>query len=249
MKVSIITVTFNSALTLSNTIDSVRHQTYGNIEYIIVDGNSTDSTIEIIKNNLDLVSFWISEPDSGLYHAMNKGINLASGDIIGFINSDDFYLNDDVINNIVEEFTNNDVDAVHGELFYVDKINTDRIVRHWKSGNYYFGAFKRGWHPAHPTLFLKREVYEKFGHFNLDFKLASDFELMCRFFEKNQIKSVYLNKPLIKMRLGGTTSKNIRNVILQNIECYNAFGVNNLKVSFFYPILRFFFKWNQYKMK
>lgn len=246
MKVSIITVTFNSVKTLQDTIDSVALQNYKEIEYILVDGNSKDGTVEIIKRNNHVINKWISEPDKGLYDAMNKGIKMASGDIIGIINSDDFYLDEDVISDVVEVFNCKDVDAVHAELFYVDPIDTNKIVRHWKTGEFTSGAFRKGWHPAHPTLFLKKEVYGRYGYFNLDFKLASDFELMCRFFEKHKINSYFLKRPLIKMRLGGATSKNLKNIINQNIECYRAFKINHIQVSPLYIFRRILPKLKQY---
>lgn len=246
MKVSLITVTYNSENTLYNTIESIRNQDYPDIEYIIVDGNSTDGTVEIIKNNTDVISKWISEPDNGLYDAMNKGIKLASGNVIGILNSDDFYIDKNVISDIVNCFIENNVDAVHAELFYVEQFNTDKIVRHWKTGDYTLRAFLNGWHPAHPTLFLKKNVYEKYGSFNLNFRLAADFELMCRLFEKQGLSSSYLKRPIIKMRLGGATSKNLKNIIKQNLECYRAFKVNNIKVSPLYIVNRIIPKLKQY---
>jgi glycosyltransferase involved in cell wall biosynthesis len=246
MKVSIITVCFNSQDYITNTITSVLSQNYPDIEYIIVDGNSRDNTLHIIKSFGSKITKWISEPDKGLYDAMNKGIGMATGDIIAFINSDDFYLDSHVVSDVVNEFRTNQVDAVHAELFYVDQSDTDKIVRHWKTGDYTSGAFQKGWHPAHPTFFIRREVYEQFGLFDLQFKLAADFELMCRFFEKHQISSFYLHRPLIKMRLGGATSKNLKNVLRQNIECYKAFRVNNIPVSPFYIFKRIVPKLKQY---
>lgn len=246
MKVSLITVTYNSAKTLQHTIGSVAIQNHSDIEYIIVDGASKDETVKLIKSNSKTVSKWLSEPDKGLYDAMNKGIKMASGDIIGIINSDDFYLDENVILNIVNVFKNKNVDAVHAELYYVDSNNTDKVIRHWKTGDFLPGAFKKGWHPAHPTLFLKREVYDNYGYFNLDFKLAADFELMCRFFEKHKISSYYLKRPLIKMRLGGATSKNLKNIIIQNIECYRAFKINLIPISPLYIFRRILPKLKQY---
>jgi glycosyltransferase involved in cell wall biosynthesis len=246
MKVSIITVTYNSQLTLQDTINSVAKQDYDNIEYIIVDGDSIDATKKIIIENSNVITKWISEPDNGLYDAMNKGIKMATGDIIGIINSDDFYLKENVISEVVNIFIEKNIDAVHGELFYVDQNNTDKIVRHWKTGDHTLGAFQKGWHPAHPTLFIKREIYKKYGVFDLNFKLAADFELMCRFFEKYSISSYYLNMPLIKMRLGGATSKNLTNIINQNKECYRAFKINDIPVSNFYVLKRILPKLKQY---
>lgn len=246
MRISIVTVTYNSAITIQDCIKSVNEQSYSDIEHILIDGASTDNTLNLIKSKAKRSPIIISEPDKGIYDAMNKGLALATGEIIGVLNSDDFYLDGNVISNVVQIFNKNKVDAVHGELFYVKQNDTDEIVRHWKTGDYYPGAFQNGWHPAHPTLYLKKEVYEKYGYFNLDFKLAADFELMCRLFEKHNISSYYLQRPLIKMRLGGATSKNFKNVITQNIECYKAFKVNGIPVSPFYIFNRIVPKLKQY---
>jgi glycosyltransferase involved in cell wall biosynthesis len=246
VKISIITVTYNSAKTINETFASVTEQDYPFIEYIVVDGGSRDGTLDLIQDNSANISKWISEPDSGLYDAMNKGIRMAKGDVIGLINSDDFYIDNRVISDVVATFHRQELDAVHGELFYVDAENTDKVVRHWKTGEFIKGSFANGWHPAHPTLFLKRSVYEKYGLFNLDFKLAADFEFMCRIFEKYTISSAYLNRPLIKMRLGGATSKNLRNILAQNLECYRAFTTNGVAVSPFYTFKRILPKLKQY---
>ncbi len=247
---SIITVSFNSSLTIKDTFESVLNQTYKDIEYIVVDGNSIDNTISIIKEYEPLFEGrmkWISEPDKGLYDAMNKGFQLAKGDIIGIINSDDLFCDKDAIKNVVEEFINKrDIDAVYADLYYVSQDNTDKIKRKWKSGIQ--KTFNTGWHPAHPTLYVKRVIYEKYGYFDLTYKLAADFELMLRFFDKFKIKASYLQKSLVKMRLGGTTNKNLNNIFKQNIECIRAFKKNEIQViAFIYPILRLFPKIKQFK--
>ena len=223
MKISIITTTYNSSYTIRDCVSSVNSQTHPDIEHIIIDGASNDNTIEIIKSIPNRVSKIISEPDNGIYDGMNKGIRLATGDILGILNSDDLYLDYHVIEKIVDIFKTRKVDCVHAELYYVKKGNTNQIVRHWKTCDYIPGAFKKGWHPAHPTFFVRKEVYEKYGLFNLDFRLAADFELMLRFLERYKITSTYIPKPIVRMRLGGATSKNLKNVINQNIECYKAF--------------------------
>jgi len=247
MKVSIITATYNSAETIKDCIGSVYSQTWHDIEHIVIDGASNDNTLEIIQTLPNRVSKIISEPDKGIYDAMNKGINLATGDIIGILNSDDLYENIDVIRKVVKMFINDhSLDAVHAELYYVKKNDTGKIIRHWKTKEYYHGAFGKGWHPAHPTFFVKKEVYNNFGVFNLEFKLAADFELLLRFLECNKISTGYLPEPVIRMRLGGATSKNLKNVILQNFECYKAFRKNNLNVSFLYPVYRLMPKLIQY---
>jgi len=246
MKVSIITATFNSEYTILDCIESVNQQTYTNIEHTIIDGDSHDSTIKIIKNNHSRVKLIISEPDNGIYDAMNKGISIATGDIIGILNSDDLYTDDLVIEKVVEAFTNTKADCVYADLYYVKKDNTEKIVRHWRTKNYVPGAFKKGWHPAHATFFVRKEVYEKYDLFNLDFSLAADFELMLRLFERHHITSAYIPEPLVRMRLGGATSKSIKNIIKQNIECYRAFKVNDIKVSPLYPIYRLLPKLKQF---
>jgi len=246
MKISIITASYNSASTISDCITSVNEQTFQNIEHIIIDGVSKDNTINIINSIPNRVLKIISEPDKGIYDAMNKGIKLATGDIIGILNSDDLYCDKYVLEKVVSMFNATGVDCVHADLYYVQQNDTNQIVRHWKTCEFITGAFKKGWHPAHPTFFVRREVYEKYGLFNLDFTLAADFELMLRFLERYKISSIYLPQPIVRMRLGGATSKSVRNIIKQNIECYKAFKVNNLTVSLLYPLYRLLPKLKQF---
>lgn len=247
MKISIITATYNSGATLRDTLESVNKQTYANIENIIVDGGSKDNTLELVEKYGKRVSKVISEPDKGIYDAMNKGIKAATGDIIGILNSDDFFAADNVIEKIAGVFEENKVlDGVYTNLYYVKQDNPDVIVRHWKSQQFKNNSFFNGWHPPHPTLYLNREVYEKYGVFNLDFSLAADFELMLRFFEKYKINTQYLDFTTIRMRLGGATSKNFSNIKKQNIECIRAFKSNGFKAPILYPIYRLFPKFLQY---
>ena len=246
MGISIITGTFNSELTIVDCITSVNNQIYTNIEHIIIDGASADNTLEIIKNTPNRITKIISEPDKGIYDAMNKGIKLATGDIIGILNSDDLYTDNNVIKKIIALFEATSADCVYADLYYVNKENTDHIVRHWRTHEYIPEAFKKGWHPAHPTFFVRREVYEKYGLFNLDFTLAADFELMLRLLERYHITSTYLPEPIVRMRLGGATGKNIQNIIKQNIECYKAFKQNGIKVSPLYPLYRLLPKLKQF---
>ncbi len=238
MKISIITVCYNSEKHIKTAIESVVNQTYKNIEYIVVDGASKDRTVDIIKSYGDKITKMVSEPDKGIYDAMNKGFQMATGDYLAVINSDDFYISNDAIENVVNELNKKQTDSLFADLIYVEENNTDKQVRYWKSNKFVKGSFKKGWHPAHPTFFVKNEIYKKFGYFDLSFKLAADFELMLRFLEKHQISSCYLPKPIIKMRLGGATNKNLKNIYNQNIECYRAFKVNDLSVSILYPLYR-----------
>lgn len=228
MKVSIITITYNSGATLRDTIESVVNQSYPNIEYIIVDGLSNDNTLSIVDEYKGKIAKVVSEKDHGLYDALNKGIKLASGDIIGLIHSDDFYTNSDVIGDVVKTITEQNADAVYADLYYVDKDDTSRIFRKWKSGNYKHGMFLNGWMPPHPTFFVKKEIYEKYGSFNLQLKSAADYELMLRFIHKHQIKLAYLPEFIIKMRVGGKSNVTLKNRIRANQEDRKAWKINGL---------------------
>ncbi len=229
MKISIITITYNSAATLKDTIESVVNQSYKDIEYIIVDGKSTDSTLDIIDSYKNKISKFISEKDHGLYDALNKGIAMATGDVIGILHSDDFYTNHLVIEKLVDQMIRQQADAVYADLYYVDKHNTAKIFRKWKSGEYKIGQFLKGWMPPHPTFFVKREYYEKYGKFNLSFHSAADYELMLRFIHKHHLKLAYLPEFIIRMRVGGKSNVSLKNRIRANKEDRRAWKVNGLK--------------------
>ena len=235
MKISIITPTFNSSKTINDTLASIQSQSYKNIEHIIIDGMSIDDTLEICRRESPS-SIIISEPDNGIYDAMNKGINIASGDIIAILNSDDFYDNQFVIERVVESFnSNNSLDFIYGNLIYISSKDKNIKVREWVSESYYKNFFEDSKVPPHPTLFLKKEIYKKVGLFNLQYKLASDYDFMFRLFKLYNFNSLHINSNLVMMRLGGATSKNIRNIYKQNIEIYNCW-INhgfNFPLSFF----------------
>jgi len=255
MRISIITVSYNSSKTIKDTFDSMLRQTFNNIEYIVVDGNSKDKTIEFIKEyeekfKVRNIEFkWISEKDNGLYDAMNKGIEMATGEYIGILNSDDFYYDNYVIEKVVKTLKNNQSDSLYANLYYVDENNTDKIVRNWKSEKFNEKLFKNGWHPAHPTFFVKKEIYNKYGLFDLNYKIAADYEIMLRFLEKNKISTQFLDEYLIKMRLGGESNQSIKNIIRANKECYIAWIENGLKVSKLFIIKKLFSKVLQFKIK
>ena len=249
MKVSIVTPTYNSAKTIVDTILSVNKQDYANIEHIIIDGGSKDNTLELIRNTPNRVKKIISEPDKGIYDAMNKGVALATGDIVGILNSDDFYNSNDVIAKVVKTFQEGEYEGVYGDLEYVDARNTNRVVRYWESKAYKEGLFKKGWHPAHPTFFVKKEVYDKYGNFNLKYKIGADYEIRLRFIEKNRIKVAYIPETLVKMRVGGASNQSIKNIIKANIECYNAWKDNGLSILPFVFILKPLSKTLQYLRK
>lgn len=247
LKVSIITVVLNSEKTISDTIISIINQTYPEIEYIVVDGCSTDATLEILKmyeNNIDLL---ISENDEGLYDAMNKGIKLATGDIIALLNSDDIYYDNNVIEKVVETFRNNQgLDIVYGDLIYVKESEINKIVRKWTSIPYSELFFNTGNVPPHPTLFIRKKVYDQISLFNLDFKLAADYEFMFRLFKKNSFSSIYLPEIFVRMRLGGVTSNSWKNRIKQNIEILRAWKLNGLRPPLYFLPLRIINKVSQF---
>jgi len=246
MKVSIITVCYNSAATIENTIKSVLSQTYPNIEHIIIDGGSTDGTLDVIERYRKKVAVVVSEPDRGIYDAMNKGIARASGDIIGTLNADDFYACSDVIENVVRVMERSRVDVCWGDLEYVSPRDINKVVRYWRSSEYTLGKFKRGWHPPHPTFFVQRTVYEKYGKFNLEFKIAADYELMLRFLEKCHVVSVYIPRTLVKMRTGGASNfRSLRILIRANVESYRAWKINNLPVHWWNVLAKPFSKLTQ----
>ena len=232
-KISIITVTYNSAQTLEQTIQSVILQDYEDVEYIIVDGQSTDDTLSVIRKYRHKIEHFVSEKDDGLYFAINKGIALATGDIIGILHADDFYTDDHVFSKIADTFKKNNAEAVYADLYYVDKDDTNRIARTWKSGNYSDGKFSWGWMPPHPTFFVKKEVYQKYGVFNTDLRSAADYELMLRFLHKHKIKVAYLPEFIVKMRVGGQSNASVKNRVKANKEDRKAWELNGLKPYFF----------------
>ncbi|MGZ2739177.1 glycosyltransferase family 2 protein [Bacteroides fragilis] len=238
MKVSLITVTFNSGMTLRDTIQSVLSQSFPDIEYILVDGLSQDRTIKIVKEYEPLFQNrlkWVSEKDSGLYDAMNKGIRMATGDIIGIINSDDFYFRNDVITKIVEAFNDNNVQAIYGDVRFVNPNNLDRTVRYYSSKRFVPSLFRFGFMPAHPTFFTYRKYFDQLGYYKTNYKIAADYELLLRFLYVHRLKSKYLPLDFMKMRTGGTSTASIRSNILLNKEIVRACKENGIWTC--YPLL------------
>lgn len=230
MKISIITITYNSAATVEDTIKSVVMQDYPEIEYLIIDGKSKDKTLEIVNQYKDKISKVISEKDKGLYDALNKGIQHATGDVIGMLHSDDLYANEKVISQIAETFKKRpDAEGVYADLVFVNRNDTNKIMRTWESGEYQEGDFLRGWMPPHPTFFVRKECYEKFGGFNTELKLSADYELMLRLIHKNNIKLAYLNETIVKMRMGGVSNVSFFVKLKANLEDKMAWKLNGLK--------------------
>jgi len=246
MIVSIITVVFNGVETIEHCIKSVIEQTYHNIEHIIIDGGSNDGTLEVIKRYIGKIAKVVSEPDNGIYEALNKGVSISSGDVIGILHSDDIYAHDRVIEKVVDVFMKYNVDSCYGDLLYVSKNNQDKVIRYWKSSPFKTGKFKHGWMPPHPTFFVKREIYEKYGYFNTNFKIAADYELMLRLLEKHKISTCYIPEVLIKMRLGGVSNRNLKNLVIKSSEDYKAWKVNNLNGGFYTILLKNLSKISQF---
>jgi len=227
---------------LQNTIDSLAIQDYPNIEYIIVDGNSTDDTLSIIQSNTDVVSKWISEPDTGLYDAMNKGIKMATGDVVGIINSDDFYHRADAISQIVKAFEESGKESVYTDIRFVNPDNLNKTVRYYNSKRFKLHKFKRGIMPAHPTFFTYRENFEKFGYYRTDYKIAADFELLVRFLHKHKLGHHYLPIDMMKMRTGGLSTKSWKSIYIINQENYRACEENGIDTNFLWLYSRYFRK-------
>ncbi|MCF6240859.1 MAG: glycosyltransferase [Bacteroidales bacterium] len=228
MKISIITATYNNEKTIEQTIQSVLNQNYQDIEYIIVDGDSTDDTLKIIQKYKNQISKIISEADKGMYDALNKGIMNASGYIIGFLHADDFYPTDNILEKVEHTFKVYGTQSVYGDLDYVAAEQPEKIIRKWISGKFNYDELKKGWMPPHPTFFVLRELYWKYGFFNLDYKIAADYDLMLRFLGKHKISTAYLPEVLVKMRWGGKSNKSIGNIILKSKEDYRALKQNNI---------------------
>jgi len=226
LKISIITSVYNNKETIKEAIESVLSQTYRNIEYIIVDGASTDGTVEIVQSYGSKINTFVSEADKGIYDGLNKGLGLATGDVIGFLHSDDLYENDKVIEEIAKAFEGG-VDAVYGDLVYTAKEDTTKVLRYWKSRTFDKSLLAKGWMPAHPTFFVRKEVYEIYGKFDSSFKIAADYDFMLRVLSAG-INVKYLPKILYKMRVGGESNKSIKNIIQKSKEDLKALKNNNV---------------------
>ncbi len=235
MKASIITVSLNNDKTIGDTIKSVLNQTYSSIEYIVIDGGSIDETKNIIASFGDKINIFVSEKDNGIYDAMNKGISLATGDIIGILNTDDVYFDNDVIKNVIEGFQRTNCDTLWGNIVYVKRDDLNVTTRTWLSSPYSPGCFQKGWHPPHTGFFVKRSVYEKYGLFRTDLSIAADYEFMLRVLEKEKISSSFLNKTLVKMRDGGESNwRNVLKVAKGNHQSSRAWKILGLPKPMFF---------------
>ena len=237
MKISIITACYNSELTIESTIQSVLEQDCSSIEYIIIDGNSTDKTLSIIEKYKSKIDLVISENDKGIYDALNKGIKNSSGDIIGFLHADDFFKSNNTLTNVLNSFSD-DIDMVYGDVEYVSKENLSKVTRYWKSGNYKPGIFKWGWMPPHTGFFLKKSCYYKYGLYSLELGTSADYELMLRMFELHRLSHFYLPQIITCMRLGGVSNRTLKNRWLANRNDKKSWELNCIKPYWFTFLLK-----------
>ncbi len=245
MKLSLITVTYNAAQFIQDCIESVLSQDYKNIEHIIIDGNSNDGTVDIIKSYQDKLAYWISEPDRGIYDAMNKGLRRASGDIIGLLNADDMYAHSGIVSRIMQEFDQNNVDSVYGDLVIVKRDDTNKIVRYYPAKNFHIKRFEYGDMPPHPTFYVKRHLYEQYGDFDTSYRICADFDIMVRFLYINKASFSYIPETLVTMRSGGHSSNGfgaLKTTYVINQEMLEACKKYNINTNLLKIYTKYFSK-------
>ncbi len=241
MKISIITVVFNGEETIADCLNSVAMQAYGDVEHIVIDGGSSDGTGEIVERHISSVAQFISEPDEGIYDAMNKGISLATGEVIGILNSDDIYQDQTILAQVASAFESNDIDACYADLVYVKQDNLDHVVRNWQSQDHFSGLSFRGWMPAHPTLFITKSAYQRVGDYDTKLRFQADLEFCARAFERFKIRSQYIPALWVRMRLGGASNNSLINMLKGNWESYLALRRLGMKRD---PFSYFFIKFS-----
>jgi glycosyltransferase involved in cell wall biosynthesis len=242
MKISIITVVRNQRLAIEHCLKSVLSQTYKDIEYIVIDGASTDGTLEIIRQYQHRITKFVSEKDVGPYDAMNKGIRIATGDVVGILNSDDFYAGPQILEKVAEMFKKSNADALIADLVYVRPDNLDRVVRFYSGADFTPDKFAWGWMPPHPTFFARRELYMKYGFFRTDYRIAADYELMARFLARHKARFVYLPEVLVRMRIGGISTRNLRSNWILNKEILRACAENGIQTNILKVYSKYFRK-------
>lgn len=228
MKISVITAVYNRVATIGEAVDSVRAQTWPNVEHVVIDGASTDGTRELLQARRDEIAVLVSEPDKGIYDALNKGIAHATGDVIGLMHSDDLYADETVLADVAAAFADPRVDAVYGDLDYVAQGDTNKVIRRWRSGEYTPSMLTRGWMPPHPTLYLRRQVIERWGAFDASYRIAADYDAVLRYFGRGNIRPAYVPRVLVKMRVGGESNRSLARILRKSREDYTALRKNNM---------------------
>jgi glycosyltransferase involved in cell wall biosynthesis len=228
IKISVVTAVYNRCETVSQSLDSIFSQTYPFVESVVIDGGSVDGTLELIKNYRSKIGFFVSEKDSGIYEALNKGIKNSTGDVVGFLHSDDVFENDKVLEKIAAIFQNPDIVAVYGDVVHVKYDNLDQITRYWKAGFYDDASFALGWMPPHPTLYVRRSLYQQFGGFNTSYRISADYDCILRFFTVGKINAFYIPEVLVRMRVGGISNRSIKMLILKSFEDLKVVRKNNV---------------------
>lgn len=251
MKITVITVCYNAGATIRDCLESVAAQTHGDVEHWVIDGASTDGTAEKLAAWQEEFGFrFVSEPDAGLYDAMNKGIDRATGDVIGFLNADDFYASDTVLAQVAQALADPETtDGCYADLHYVKQDDPTQVVRDWKAGAFESGAFFRGWMPPHPTFFARRAVYEQWGKFDTQYRFGADWELLFRFFEVAKIRVVYVPEYWITMRLGGETNRSWRNMLTNHRECLSAFRKHGFRAGWRFTIRKYWHRLHQFRWR
>jgi glycosyltransferase involved in cell wall biosynthesis len=227
LKISVITAVFNNRDTIADTLDSVLAQSHADVELIVIDGGSTDGTLELLQGYSDGIAVLVSEPDRGLYDALNKGLRLATGEVLGFLHSDDVFADADALALIASGFYSEEIDAVYGDLVYVRRDNPQQVVRHWKAGTFTLSRLRQGWMPPHPAFYARKSVYDRLGGFDTSYRIAADYDCMLRFL-KSGIKAVYVPQVLVKMRLGGASNRSLKNILQKSREDYRALKSNKV---------------------
>ena len=249
--ISIITATFNSAKTLKDTIQSVLRQTNKDFEYLIIDGGSTDETIDIVKSYESEFSGrlkWVSEKDQGIYDAMNKGIKMASGDVVGILNSDDYFTSDDILQTVADAFKCQEIDAIYGDIHFIRDGNPQKCIRYYSSRMFRPFWLRFGFMPAHPSFYCKREIFDKAGLYSLDYKIGADYEMMVRLFKRLKIKTLYVNKDFVTMRTGGASNTNVRSRLTLIVEDVKACRENGIYTNRFFIMLKFLYKIFEFRL-
>lgn len=229
MKVTLITVCRNAAAVIGASLDSVFAQTHADLEVIVIDGASTDGTQEVLQPYRDKLAYYVSEPDKGIYDAMNKGLRAATGEVIGFVNAGDLLMTPKVIAQVVEAFQRAHVDAVYGDIIMVDEHDIHKVHRTWLSGTYHRANFRKGWMPPHVGTFIRKSAYDRFGHFNTDLRIAADYEILLRMLYKHEIRTIHLREVLVRFRLGGMSNGSVKHILKANREVRASWGLNGLQ--------------------